>query len=703
MNSRSKVTTADQHSTLVDVLHWRAAMHPHRTAYIFLKDGNSHEETLTFAELDRKARAIAVFLNDAGLQGERALLLLPSGLEYVTAFFGCLYAGVTAVPAFPVHVGRLRRGGAWLYSIVEDAQPRVAFIPEEMAGALPEELLQDPRLTGIHWINTQAIYEALADQWKPPAVTGDTLAFLQYTSGSTSTPKGVMVSHRNLLHNQRVIQSACNHTEESTVVSWLPLHHDMGLIGTVLQPAFIGSQSVLMSPTRFLQEPASWLQAISRYRAHSSSGPNFAYDLCSQKVTAEQKKELDLASWKIAVNGAEPVRYETIERFARSFASCGFRLEAFRPCYGLAESTLMVTGARRPNLPLVKEVSVRGLEQNSIHDGADAEALRQLVGCGETLHGQDVRIVDPIIRNVLPEGDVGEVWVSGPSVAQGYWNRPEDTEHTFHAYILPGGEGPYLRTGDFGFLNQGQLFLTGRLKDLIIIRGRNLYPHDIELAMQKSHPSLRPGCGAAFATEIEGEDVLAVVNEVERHPSQPPEELIRLIRKAIALEFGVHAYAVLLVKSGTIPKTTSGKIKRSACRSFYLKGQLETVAVSFEAEQSLSSTILQEPLSLPIILAMRPDLRQEMIESFLRENLARILKISRAEIDAREPLVGLGLDSLKAIELSDLFGQGLELEMDAVDLLETVTLNDLARHILDRLVPGEDKSGVQENLAVSAI
>jgi len=688
-------------STLVDVLRWRATVHPDNIAYTFLKDGTSAEANLSFAELDQRARAIAALLAELGLQGERALLLLPSGLEYITAFFGCLYAGVIAVPAHPVQASLFQHEQSWFHGLLNDAQPLAAFAPPEISRTLPDEIQENPRLARMHWLSAQSIDDALADTWGRPACTSP-IAFLQYTSGSTSTPKGVMVSQQNLIHNQQVIQTACAHTQESTVVSWLPLHHDMGLIGTVLQPVFVGSRSVLMSPARFLQEPASWLRAISNYQAHSSSGPNFAYDLCSSRVSAEQKEGLDLSSWKIAVNGAEPVRYESMERFARSFAASGFRKEAFRPCYGLAESTLMVTGARIAEFPLATEVSASALEHNIVRTPDDKESARLVVGCGSALHGQTVKIVDPTTLKEVPEGDIGEIWLSGPSVTQGYWGRPEETDRTFCAHTLPDGKGPFLRTGDLGFLDHGQLFLTGRLKDLIIIRGRNLYPHDIETTSQRSCPGLRPGCGAAFTVECGGEEVLVVVNEVERHSAKPAEALLPLIRKAVSIEYGIRAYMVVLIKTGTIPKTTSGKIKRQECRSLFLAGKLKVVAAS-AAPAELAGESGEGQLTWESILQMRSDLRHDMIESHLRARTAKILKLKPEEIDLAQPLVAVGLDSLKAVELSDSLGDGLELKLDAVELLHTVTLADLVSAILDQLELAEDQpvAGAEQGQPVS--
>lgn len=684
MNSSLTASDVARCSTLVDVLCWRAAVHPERTAYTFLQDGGALEVNVTFAELDRRARAIAVLLAELGVEGERALLLLPSGIEYITAFFGCLYAGVIAVPAFPIQPRCLHRDEAWFHALMSDAQPLVAFAPAEISRAFPEKILQDPGMARMHWLSARSVDDALADTWNQPAGTSD-IAFLQYTSGSTSTPKGVMVTHHNLIHNQHVIQTACSHTEESTVVSWLPLHHDMGLIGTVLQPVFVGSRSVLMPPARFLQEPSAWLKAISQYQAHSSSGPNFAYDLCSRRVSAEQKQSLDLSSWRNAVNGAEPVRWETMERFAESFASCGFRKEAFRPCYGLAESTLMVTGARRQQAPSVKEASSSGLEQNIVREPAGREDARLLAGCGGTLHGQIVKVVDPATRHELPERRIGEIWIGGPSVTRGYWGRREETEHSFQAYTLPDGQGPFLRSGDLGFLDQGELFLTGRLKDLIIIRGRNLYPHDIEAAVQRAHSGLRPGCGAAFTVEVNGDEVLAVVNEVERHPAKPLEELVSLVRKEISIEFGIHAYSVVLVKTGAVPKTTSGKIKRGECRSLFRLGRLAVLAESTEPAPAPGATDACGELTKRKILEMRPDLRHEFIESHLREKTAKMLKLNPEQIDAGQPLVAFGLDSLRAIELSDSLGSEIDLDLDAVELLHTITLADLVSMILDQL------------------
>jgi acyl-CoA synthetase (AMP-forming)/AMP-acid ligase II len=600
MTQHTPTTSSLYPSTLTDLLRWRAQEQPDRLAYTFLKDGESDEARLTYSELDRHARTIAAHLQSLEATGKRVLLLYPSGLEYVTAFFGCLYAGAVAVPAYPP---RFNRSAERLQAIVNNAQATIALTATTCATKTEPWIAQTADLGITQWLQTDSLSSALADAWHRPAIDSQTLAFLQYTSGSTGTPKGVMLSHGNLLHNVQLIQSAFQQTPESVGVSWLPLYHDMGLIGGLLEPLYAGFPCVLMSPMVFLQRPIRWLQAMTRYHATGSGAPNFAYDLCARKITPAQRDTLDLSTWEVAFTGAEPVRIDTLERFTAAFAPCGFRRQAFYPCYGLAEATLMVTGGCKGTAAGIQTVQKTALEHHQVRITNSADAAAQtLVSCGRPLAGQQLAIVHPETQQRCQPGQVGEVWIAGPSVAQGYWQRPEETAQTFQAHLADTGEGPFLRTGDLGFVWQDELFVTGRCKDVIIIRGSNHYPQDIELTVEKSHASLRPGCGAAFSVDVDGEERLVVVYEIERRhqPHQPrhperrqvhvdpgfdPEKpqplhielVLGNIRQAVAENHGLQTHAILLLRAGSIPKTSSGKIQRYACRMGFLAQTLEVV------------------------------------------------------------------------------------------------------------------------------
>ena len=581
---------AHEFSTLIELLRWRATHQPDQRAYTFLVDGETEEVHLTYGELDLRARAIAAQLQQMGATGERALLLYPSGLEFITAFFGCLYASVVAVPTYPP---RRNRPDERLQAIATDSQATIALTTTAILSDIERLLIHTPEVKNWRWLATDQPRRNWALKWQvSPLTSGETLAFLQYTSGSTGTPKGVMVTHGNLLHNEQMIQKAFGHTSQSIFVGWLPLFHDMGLIGNVLQPLYLGTPCILMSPVIFLQKPVRWLQAISRYKARTSGGPNFAYDLCVRKITPEQRASLDLESWEVAFNGSEPVRAETLEQFAATFESCGFRREAFFPCYGMAEATLFISGGPRTAPPVYFHVDGVALEQNKLLSSKEQEGVRTIVGCGQNWLDQKIIIVDPHTKTRCATEQVGEIWVSGRNVAQGYWNQPSETQQTFHAYLADSGasrpapllgiNGPFLRTGDLGFLKEGQLFVTGRLKDLIIIRGRNYYPQDIELTVEKSHPALRLGCGAAFSVEVKGKERLVVTQEVKRFYLQKLDvkEVVRAIRRAVSEQHELRVYAVLLLKTGTIPKTSSGKIQRHACRAGFLNGSLTVVGGS---------------------------------------------------------------------------------------------------------------------------
>ena len=573
--SEKKCSKARQWSTLIELLSDRTQIQPQKVAYKFLHRGENEAHSLTYQDLENRAKAIAANLQSLDVVGERALLLYPPGIEFIVAFFGCLYAGVIAVPAYPP---RRNQKMMRLKAIVRDAEAKVVLTTASLLSKVESRLVDNPDLEALHWLATDEVDDESAS-WQPPKVESETVAFLQYTSGSTGTPKGVTINHANLLHNQRMIEEAFGHTSDTTVVGWLPLFHDMGLIGNVLQPLYLGRTCILMSPADFLQKPLRWLQAISRYRATTSGGPNFAYDLCVRRTTPEQRASLDLSSWQVAFTGAEPVRAETIEQFAEAFKPCGFNPQAFYPCYGMAETTLFVTGGLKADYPVVKSVDATALEQNKIEPVKKGNGIRKIVSCGRTWLEQSVAIADLETLTRVADDGVGEIWVKGESVAQGYWNQPVKTEETFKAYLADTGEGPFLRTGDLGFIQDDELFVTGRLKDVIIVRGQNHYPQDIELTVEKSHPALRAGCGAAFTVEVKGSERLVIVQEIERSYLRKLDtpKVVDSICQAVTAEHSLRPYATVLIKTGSIPKTSSGKVKRYACRSGFLDGSLNVI------------------------------------------------------------------------------------------------------------------------------
>ncbi len=668
-------------SSLVELLRLRADDDPDRIAYTFLLNGEAEEGHVTYGELDLRARAVAARLQALGARGERALLLYPPGLEYIVALFGCFYAGVTAVPAYPP---RRNKTDPRLRSIVEDCAPTLALTTRELLGEAEGLCAHTPELGGLRWLATEDVPAAEAEGWRDPEVGGETLAFLQYTSGSTAAPKGVMVSHGNLLHNFAVIEGFCGYTPQTRSVIWLPPYHDMGLIGGILQPLFTGYWAALFSPVAFIQRPARWLEAISRYRATSSGGPNFAYELCVHAVRPEERAGLDLSHWEIAFNGAEPVRAETLRAFGEAFAESGFRERAFFACYGLAEATLMVTGSQPSEPPVVRAVDAGALGEGTVIE-AEAEGRYRLVGSGRSAPSQRVLIVDPATLRECAPDRVGEVWVAGASVASGYWGRPEATAETFGAYVAGTGEGPFLRTGDLGFLDDGELFITGRLKDLIVIRGRNHYPQDIEETAAHSHAGLRAGSGAAFSVDEGGEERLVVVQEVSRQAAAglDVEEVADAIRRAVASEHGVHVHAVAVARTGGVPKTTSGKVQRRACRTAFLAGELPLVGVSVREAAARAAAAAAAPgLTREALEAAEAGERQALLEAYLVERAARVLGVDAAGVDREQPLVALGLDSLRAMELKGALEASLGAVVPIAALLDDTRIDRLAADLL---------------------
>ncbi|MBQ2822610.1 MAG: aminotransferase class I/II-fold pyridoxal phosphate-dependent enzyme [Thermoguttaceae bacterium] len=568
--------------TLVELIRHRAKYQPDDLAFGYLVDGDTDMLRMTNLDLDTRSRAIAAWLQEHGLTGERAMLLFPPGLDFIAAYFGCLYAGVVAVPVYPP---RKNRSANRVQIVAQDCGAKIALTNGEVLGRSEQQFRETPFLDSMIWLNTDEVVSENAANWSMPDINGDTVAFLQYTSGSTGDPKGVVITHTNLMHNSATIGHAFEHTRTGIGVFWLPTYHDMGLIGGILQPLYVGRPNILMSPMAFLQRPFRWLSAISRYQATTSGGPNFAYELCVKKVKPEQVKQLDLSSWKVAFNGAEPVRPETMKAFAEKFAPAGFNPNAFYPCYGLAEATLLVSGGYVEPKATEKYFNGELLRKGwALEVAPNAPKARCIVGNGAPMPDQSVAIVNPDTEKLCVDGEVGEIWMSGPSTTQGYWKKPEVTAHCVRQSVMTKDgkeirpDYHFFRTGDLGFMWGGELYVSGRLKDMIIWHGVNLYPQDIELTIQNAHELCRADSGAVFALEQDGREMLVLVQEVDKKVGADYAEVIEEIKKKVSKEHELPLDCIYLIRHGAIPKTSSGKIQRNATRVEFLADNFDPLA-----------------------------------------------------------------------------------------------------------------------------
>ncbi len=694
-------------SDLVVLLHQRALTTPDACAYVFLADDGSSEQSISYGQLDAQARIIAAQLQMLDKVGKRALLLYPAGLDYIAAFLGCLYSGVIAVPAYPSSRHHANR----LSAIVHDASPAVVLTTSDLCERLQESHQKAWNCHELMWLATDRLQNSNPGLWVPPALVPDSLAFLQYTSGSTGNPKGVMVSHGNLMANQKMIKKAFNHTQKTVVMGWLPLYHDMGLIGNVLQPLYLGATAILMAPLAFLEQPVRWLQAISKFRASTSGGPNFAYELCIRKITSEQKQELDLSCWTLAFNGSEPVRAATLAQFSDTFAECGFRQQAFFPCYGLAESTLFVTGHRLTDNSQLQRAQSAG--DNRLEQRHHAQ---NQVNCGHAWDDHAVCIVNPETRTLCADGEEGEIWIAGASVTQGYWNRPEDSDTVFRASLSDAitpdipqrartdaihqkycaySERDFLRTSDLGIIERDSLFVTGRIKDLIILRGRNYYPQDLEQAVNDGVMGIRLHCCAAFSVERAGEESLVVAAEVKRRtmPDYKAQEILSEMRRVLAEVSDAPIGELLLVIPGAIMKTSSGKIQRQAVKQAYLTNQLNIVASSGAGDTlflpSDIAAVDKNNINCSFSDALRElpgDQRIQLISLFLQMKLSRLLGTPEANIPLASSIRSLGLDSLRVIELKHAADALLDTEIPLALFLSDESIIDVANVLATKII-----------------
>lgn len=669
-------------NNLVSLLSEQEAKNKGQKLYTFLLDGEDEELHLNYSQLEENSSRLASVLQSSDNKVKKALLLYPPSLDYITAFFACLKAKVIAVPAYPPDPNRLNRTLPRLLSIIRDSEAEIVLTTSVIKG-MAEFLFQEaPELRRLEWIASDEELESAGNNFTPLSISPEDIAFIQYTSGSTGSPKGVVLSHRNLLANLERVKTCFGNHDKSQGVIWLPPYHDMGLIGGILQPLYSALPVTLMSPLDFLQKPLRWLKAISKYRGTASGGPNFAYELCVKKVKSEDLASLDLSSWELAFSGAEPIQKETIHRFVEKFKVCGFREEAFYPCYGLAESTLIVSGPTSKAPLRFMRLDKKALKANSIQE--DPQSSFIMMGCGQNLPGQKLLIVNPESHEVLEPRQVGEIWIMSESVAQGYWQKPELTQQIFQAKTKD-GQGPFLRTGDLGFLDEGELYVTGRIKDVIIIRGANYYPQDIEWLLENSDLALRTGCGAAFSSMMGGEERLVVVWEIAENQlnQDSAASLFQEMRNIISKNFDLHLTSLVLIKKASIPKTSSGKIQRHLCKSFFEDSSLE-VAYQFQDEKvSNTPQELRAPAyldnGLPLPRAGENDSSQ--MKKWLTRELSQRFNLNESEIDLKKPFSFYGIDSKEALSLAGDIEDALQVKLPPTLLWQYPDIDRLAEFL----------------------
>ncbi len=674
-------------STLVERLRYWCSAQADRVVYQFLEDGVTISNAITYRQLDERARACAVKLISMGMKGQRALLMYPTGVDFIVAFFGCQYAGVTAVPAYPP---RRNRNMGRINTIAVDAKTSIALTTQEVIDRRELMTIDCGHLSNQEWLATEKIPIELAGDWRDSNVQPDDLAIIQYTSGSTGSPKGVMLSQRNIMANCKYTSSGFQNTEADCGVFWLPFYHDMGLIGGVLSSFYIGTTSSYLSPAHFLARPIRWLRAISDNKAVISGGPNFAYAHCCEKITEEQCEGLDLSTWRLAFNGAEPIRADILERFSRKFEPYGFKHTAHYPCYGMAETTLIVTGGNPDLPPVIKHFDSQDLVQHLVTPvDPSAENAKAMVGSGALLLDEEVVIADPDKKIALPDNKIGEIWVRSQSVGHGYWEKPEETERTFRAELAEKPGVHYLRTGDLGFMHDDELFVTGRLKDMIIVRGVNRYPQDIEATAEECHRKIRAGGSAAFAVDHWTREQLVIVSEVDRSRDTDWNEVIQKIRSAVIAEHELPPDEIVLVRGGSTPKTSSGKVQRHACRQRYVDNDLLEVARwNLEStQQDKADNVHQNGAAVH-----QTEADSEVIETvchFIRE-------VARERAGDLTPktniVVDLGLDSLERLQIANSLEEHFGGRFPDDVLQEIETVEEVAGAVQEHIGTGGIKS-----------
>jgi acyl-CoA synthetase (AMP-forming)/AMP-acid ligase II/acyl carrier protein len=654
---------------LVDLLRQRAVQQGDKVLYRVLQDEGGADE-ITFTDLFLKATRVATRLQAQTKPGDRALLLTTTSLDTIVGLFGCICAGV--YPA-PIPMPRAFHPCSRLQSVIRDATPALVISSAATLASSAQRFAKNPELLALPWLAVDEAAQTDEGDWRDPRVSADAIAFLQYTSGSTASPKGVMVTHGNVMANSNLIRERVHTSDEMRMCSWLPLFHDMGLIGVIMQSLWVGGSATLLSPASFMLRPLRWLMEISANRSNISGGPDFAYELCVRKSTPAERQQLDLSCWRSAFSGAETVRAETIDRFSEAFAPAGFRRDTFYPCYGLAESTLMATG-RIWDAPVeFGSFKASGLEQGRAEPAeADSDECATLVSNGLTTEDHRVAIVDPATLAECAPGVIGEIWLSGPSIAAGYWNKPELTKETFDARIVGGPDRSFLRTGDLGFQSEGRLFIVGRLKDLIIIQGRNYYPADIETTVVHSHPAFRPGGTAAFSIKDSQRDKLVIVQEVDRtFPRGDADDVVVAVRQAVAAEHEVEVSAIVLLKPTTLPRTTSGKVQRGRCRDAFLADELEVLTRwdLVETDEPAYAAVHEGPATA------------DAIRAWLVANVAQRLKVPAERLETDQPFSALGLVSKDVVALIGRLQEWLGQPLSPAVVFNYPTIDALAEHL----------------------
>ena len=686
MEIKEMKVPADNVNNFVQLLRQRALPQSDKEMYLFLKNGEKPGSGLSYTELDLKAGSIAAGLMKISCRGDRALMFYPAGPDFVSAFFGCLYAGIIAVPVYtptPRKIYRIR-------TIIENSGASIIVTTEKIKALLQPEFENNNFHKNFTWIATDTINEERADGFSPPSIDEDDIAFLQYTSGSTGNPKGVMVTHGNLMNNSRIIYQAMGHSEKSRGVIWLPQFHDMGLIGGLLQPMYAGFPVTLMHPFDFIKKPIRWLRAISEYCATTSGAPNFAYDLCVKNIKDKDLSGLDLSSWKVAFTGSESVYPETIKAFVEKFSVCGFKKEAIFPCYGMAESTLIITGGNYTVEPEIVSLKSGDLQEGNVKiTNHKDNGTREYISCGFTWNNHKLLIVDPDNFTVCSDNKVGEIWYSGSCVAKGYWQNPEVTRDIFQAYTRDTKQGPFLRTGDMGFLIDGELFISGRLKDLIIIRGRNHYPQDIEYTIANSNKYLSGGSAAAFSIQDDSGEKLVVMVGV-KVSAVPPEEMSTIaddIQQAISEKHEIAVNKIVFIKPTDISKTTSGKNQRNLCRERFISDELKPIYI-WEQDKVIAGGITKKRLDekadavLASSLCMPGGLSAgEVTARWLSAKISGLINRPVETIDREKPFFAYGIDSLTAVRLSGELGAWLEREIPATLVYDYPTISTLSAYL----------------------